>query len=319
MTTQSGSAQTKIPLLTTGLNGLVGSKFAQIFQDKYQFDSLDLRHPTHPVDITDQTAVDQAIQESEAETLIHLAAFTNVNAAWEQRGDKNGLVYQVNVNGTQNIIEACKKYDKHLIHISTAYVFDGNKETMYTEQDEPNPIEWYGQTKWEAEQLVMGSSLDWTILRIDQPFRSDPFEKTDIAHKIANKLQAGELYPMFDNHFVGPTYIDDFAKVLDYFVLNKETGLFHATSGEKWSDYQLAQTINQKHDLDGSVERGDLDDYLKKLNRPYQRNTALDSSKLTSRLEFELQSVEEALAQLEINKNKSLSSYLKLKCKVNEE
>ncbi len=301
MTNQSKLAQTRIPLLTTGLNGLVGSKFAQIFQDKYQFDSLDLRHPTDPVDITDHRAVDQAIKKSKAETLIHLAAFTNVNAAWKQRGDKNGLVYQVNVNGTQNIIEACKKYKKHLIHISTAYVFDGNKESIYTEQDKPNPIEWYGQTKWKAEQDVMNSSLDWAILRIDQPFRSDPFEKTDIAHKIVKKLQTDELYPMFDNHYMGPTYIDDFAKVLDYFVSNKKTGLFHATSGEKWSDYQLAQTINQKHNLDGSVERGDLDDYLKKLNRPYQRNTALDNSKLISELDFELKSIGTAIGELEFN------------------
>ncbi len=301
MTNKSDQIQTKIPLLTTGINGLVGSKFAQIFQDKYKFDSLDLRHPTDPVDITNQEAVDQAIKNSQANVLIHLAAFTNVNAAWEQRGDKDDLVWQVNVNGTNNIIEACQKYDKHLIHISTAYVFDGDKETMYTEQDEPNPIEWYGQTKWEAEQAVMNSSLNWTILRIDQPFRSDPFEKVDMAHKIARGLRNDKLHPMFDNHFVGPTYIDDFAKVLDYFVSTKKTGLFHATSGEKWSDYQLAQTIKSKHNLQGAVDRGDLDNYLEQLNRPYQRNTALDNNKLSSELDFDLISIEEAIAQLEFS------------------
>ncbi|MEA2057052.1 MAG: sugar nucleotide-binding protein [Patescibacteria group bacterium] len=290
----------KIPLLATGLNGLVGSKFTQLFQNKYTFDGLDVRHPTNPVDITDKQAVDQAIGQSQAQSLIHLAAFTNVTAAWKQNNDKNGLAYQVNVIGTQNIVETCQKYHKHLIHISTAYVFDGEKDEVYLESDQPNPIEWYGQTKLEAEKIVTNSDLNWAILRIDQPFRSDPFEKTDMAHKIIQGLTANELYPMFDNHYFGPTYINDFAKVLDFFVSQQKTGLFHATSGEKWSDFTFAQIIKEQLNLPGDIKKGDLNDYLKKLDRPYQRSTALDNNKLAAELSFELKSVKQAVAEIEI-------------------
>jgi dTDP-4-dehydrorhamnose reductase len=288
----------KIPLLTTGLNGLVGSKFAKLYQAKYQFDSLDLRHPTHPVNITDYEAVLAVFSKSEAESVVHLAAFTNVTAAWEQRNNKDGLAYQVNVIGTQNIIQACQKTNKHLIHISTAYVFDGEKDDLYTEKDEAHPIEWYGQTKWEAEQAVMASNINWTILRIDQPFRSDEFDKTDIAHRIIQGLKSNALAPMFSNHYFGPTFVDDFAKVLDFFVRTKTQGLFHATSGEQWTDYEFAQLIKRTHSLPGEIQAGDLEEYLQTLNRPYQQNTALDISKLKQVIDFPLNSIEEAVAQI---------------------
>jgi dTDP-4-dehydrorhamnose reductase len=290
----------KISLLTTGANGLVGSKFTQLYSNKYKFDSLEISHPTKPIDITNKDQVMSAFEKSEADTVVHLAAFTDVTTAWEQKGDKNGLAYQVNVNGTKNILQACQKFNKFLVHVSTAYVFDGEKSSIYTETDTPKPIEWYGQTKYEAEQLILESEISWSILRIDQPFRSDSFPKTDVAHRIINGLITDSLHPVFINHFFGPTFIDDFAKVLDYFVSSKTTGLFHATSGEKWSDYEFAQTIKQTHQLSGDVRPGDLTEYLKSVNRPYQKNTALSNKKLTKILPFKLKTVEEAIAQIKI-------------------
>jgi dTDP-4-dehydrorhamnose reductase len=291
----------KIPLLTTGANGLVGSKFVQMYQDKYAVDSLELSHPTNPVDITDEQAVMKAFAASNANTVIHLAAFTDVTRAWGDRGNKDGLVYKVNVVGTQNIIKACAEYNKHLIHISTAYIFDGEKEGMYVEDDKANPIEWYGQTKWEAEQAVMDSNIDWTILRIDQPFRSDPFFKVDIAHRIAEGLKANSLHPMFVNHFFGPTFIDDLAKIFDFFIKTKNKGIFHATNGEKWSDYEFAQALKNGLSLPGKVKKGDLDTYLQTLNRPYQKNTALNNEKLVKILPFALTPIKKALKQVEIS------------------
>ncbi len=290
----------KTPLLATGINGLVGSKFTQLFQDKYQIQSLDIRDPTNPVDITDYPAVIKAFEQSNAKTVIHLAAFTNVSKAWEQRQDRSGLAYQVNVEGTKNIIRACQQTDTYLIHISTAYVFAGEKDGLYTEEDEPNPIEWYGQTKWEAEQAIMNSDINWSILRIDQPFRSDEFEKTDVAHKIIQGLKNDSLHPLFDNQYFGPTFIDDFALVMDYFVRTQTPGLFHASSGEKWSPFEFGRLIKEIHNLSGEIKKGDLESYLQTLNRPYQKNTALDVSKLKKKIDFKLKTVKEAVAEIKM-------------------
>lgn len=286
-------------ILGTGLNGLVGSKFVSDFSDRYHFDNLDLRDKQCPVDITNQQQVERAIAQSDAKFLIHFAAFTNVTAAFAQSGDKNGLCYQVNVKGTKNIAQACQKFNKHLIHISTAYVFNGEKDGLYTEQDSLSPIEWYGQTKAWAEEVVQNTNnLTWTILRIDQPFRSDPFDKLDVAWKLIKGMRAGQIYPQFSDHYFGPTYIDDFAKVLDAVVRLNLTGLFHATSGEQWSDFAFAQSLAQQLKIDYQVEAGSLARYLATSQRPYQKNTALAVEKLKSVLDFSLTPIKSAISQI---------------------
>jgi len=286
----------KIPILATGVTGLVGSKFQQLYQEEYEVQNLDINHPISPTDITNYDQVISTVSQSSAKSLVHLAAFTNVTAAWEQRDDKNGLAYQVNVVGTQNIIKACKETNKHLIHISTAYVFDGESDNLYSEEDRPNPIEWYGQTKWEAEQAVMSSDISWTVLRIDQPFRSDSFERLDVVRKIINGLNNNSLPPQFSNQYFGPTFIDDFAKVIDFFIRERSRGLFHASSGEKWSPFEFAQAVKTAHHLKGDINPGDLDEYLKTLNRPYQKNTAMSSKKLRQMIDFQMKTVKEALS-----------------------
>ena len=288
----------KQSLIATGLNGLVGSKFATDFSDSYFFDRMDISDKDNPVDITNIEQVRAVFKNSSAKFVLHLAAFTNVNAAWEQSGDKEGLAYQVNVEGTKNIIKACKEFNKHLIHISTAYVFDGEKEGLYKEDDKLSPIEWYGQTKADAEEAVKESDIDWTILRIDQPFRSDEFPKVDIVHRIIDGLKKGTLYPQFTDHYFGPTFIDDFAKVIDWVIRTKASGLYNATSGEQWSDFDFATLVNETLNLNGEVKKGKLEDYLKTISRPYQKNTALDSSKLVSQLDFKLTSITEAVKQV---------------------
>jgi dTDP-4-dehydrorhamnose reductase len=286
-------------ILGTGLNGLVGSKFVSNFSDHYQFDNLDLRDEKRPIDITKQEQVEKVIAQSDANFLIHFAAFTDVNAAWAQNGNKKGLCYQVNVEGTKNIAQACQKFNKHLIHISTAYVFDGQKDGLYTEQDSLSPIEWYGQTKAWAEEIVQNTNgLTWTILRIDQPFRSDPFPKLDVAHRLIEGMKAGKIYPQFNDHYFGPTFIDDFARVLDAVIRLKFTGLFHASSGEQWTDYDFATTIAQQLNINYQVEAGSLEKYLATSQRPYQKNTALSVEKLKSFLDFELTPISLAIAKI---------------------
>jgi dTDP-4-dehydrorhamnose reductase len=288
----------KIPLLATGLNGLVGSRFAQDFAETYDFTNLDVAHPTQPTDITQADQVLRAFEASPAQFVIHLAAFTDVTAAWQQRDDKTGLAYLVNVVGTQNVVKAAEQTGKHVIHVSTAFVFDGEKDGLYTEDDQPHPIEWYGQTKAEAETVVQASSAPWTILRIDFPFRSDPFPKPDIVRKTLTNISNG--IPLFDDHYFGPSYINDVAKVFDWVIRTQASGLFQCTTGVKVSDYELGKMLQELHQLPGEVKAGKLADYLAKVNRPYQRNSAMDTTKLAQALDFKLASLRDALSQVEL-------------------
>ncbi|MBP7768619.1 sugar nucleotide-binding protein [Candidatus Woesebacteria bacterium] len=280
----------------TGGRGLVGSQFIADFSGSYEFKHLDISDPVSPVDITNFDQVMNALHSSEVAAIVHFAAFTDVTAAWQQRDDKTGLAYKVNVTGTESMVRAANALGAQLIHISTAYVFNGEKEGLYTEVDPLAPIEWYGQTKAWAEEVVSGQANKWGILRIDQPFRPDTFPKADSLHKIVMGLQNNTLYPQFTDHFFGPTYIPDFSKILDWMLRTQTTGLYNASSGEKWNDYQFAQAIAHANGLDETlIKKGSLTEYLRSTERPYQRNTALSTEKLSTQLDFALQAIEQTL------------------------
>jgi dTDP-4-dehydrorhamnose reductase len=280
----------------TGGKGLVGSRFLSDFAAAYDFIQLDISDPVEPVDITKYDQVMRALTGKEVRAIVHFAAYTDVTGAWKQSGNKAGSAYQVNVVGTETMVQAANALGAQLINISTAYVFDGTKEGLYTETDSVNPIEWYGQTKSWAEEAVENTAQSWTTLRIDQPFRPDTFPKADIVHRILAGLQAGTLYPQFRDHFFGPTYIPDFARVIDWAIRTQTTGLFHASSGEQWTDYAFARAVAEANGIDPAVvQEGSLAEYLKTSERPYQKNTALDTQTLRSNINFAVSSIADSM------------------------
>jgi dTDP-4-dehydrorhamnose reductase len=233
------------------------------------------------VDILNKQSIHEKIKNSSAECVLHLAAFTDVNAAQEQNGDKSGSCWQVNVVGTQNIVEVCKELNKHLIHLSTGYVFDGQKSEAYTENDTTNPTDWYSVTKTEAEKVVQSLLPDSTILRINFPYRTDEFVKRDIWHKMADALQAGKTGPFFADHFFTLTPLEWFAQVMHWAIETRPTGIFHATTDKVYSDYTLAQEIATSLGLNpASIQKGSLTEFNKTAARPYQPSLILSNHKL---------------------------------------
>jgi dTDP-4-dehydrorhamnose reductase len=267
----------KPQVLVTGLSGLIGSRFMQLYEEQYDLVNLDL---TSGVDITNSEQVNSIFRESKARVIIHLAAFTDVSRAHEQNEDKEGSCYKVNVLGTKTIAEAASKSGKFLIHISTDYVFDGTKETPYEEVDTPHPIEWYGQTKYWAEQAVLNSQEKSVILRLAFPYQSHP-KRPDFLAKIIDKLNNNSLPPAFTDHVITPTFADDVSKVFDYCIKNQPTGLYHMTGSTHSSDYDIALMIKEVFSLSGDIRPGLLKTYLKTINRPYQKTMRISNKKLT--------------------------------------
>mgnify|MGYP001596600967 CR=1 FL=1 len=285
------------PLLGTGLTGLVASRFVELFKDDFDFTNLDL---TTGIDITNQAAVNPAITQSSASVCVHSAAFTNVDAAFAQTGDKSGPCYQINVTGTQNIAAACAQAGKHLIHISTDFVFDGTKtEGLYTEADPPHPIEWYGLTKLWAEQEVEKSGASYTIARLTYPFRAYYPQRLDLVRSLIEKLTTNTLTTMFTDHILTPTFVDDIAKALKVMIDKKPKGIFHVVGSTPVSDYDLAVKVAQTFALDPStVKRGSLTEFLKTTNRPYQKRLADSNAKLKTELGVSMRTLDEALLEM---------------------
>jgi len=285
-------------IIGTGLSGLVGSRIVELLPDHLLIDySL-----ATGVSILDPAQLEDATSKHpDFDCFLHLAAFTDTNQAWLQNGDKTGLCYRLNVEGTQNIINLCKKYNKHLIHISTDFVFDGTKEGAYTEEDIPNPIEWYGATKYEAEKLVLSSGIPATIVRLAFPYRAVFADKKDLVRKIIDALKANTLNPMFADQITTPTFVDDIALGIKYFIENKPIGIFHLVGSSSQSPYEMCQKIAEVFDFDPKlVRQGSLAEYVKTLpegSRPWQRNLAISNEKIKA-LGISMKTLEEGLLEM---------------------
>lgn len=286
----------KKPCLITGATGLVGSRFVEMFKDQYQFHNMDL---TTGVDITDLDKIRAFVEKHPAQILIHLAAFTNVQACFEQTGNKDGLAYQVNVEGTANVAQVCQENDIYLIHISTDFVFAGDKKTPYTETDERNPIEWYGQTKSWAEEKVEHLLNHYSIIRIGYPYRANFKDKAGIVNKIKQDLEKDQLKPQFSDMTITPTFVDDLASALEIIIQKKPTGIYHLHGSSSLSPYQLAQKVAITFGFEPQlVKKGSLEEYLKTTNRPYQKHLIMANKKAKTDLGVKLSTIDQGLAAI---------------------
>jgi dTDP-4-dehydrorhamnose reductase len=287
----------KIKILATGATGLVGSRFVEMFSDKYEVANMDL---TTGVDITkEETFKPFFDSHPDAKALIHLAAFTDTNKAFAETDDKNGICYKVNVEGTKNIARICKERGIHLIHVSTDFVFDGKKETAYLEDDSVSPIEWYGSTKAMAEEVVKSSEASYSIVRLSYPYRANYDLKPDIIKKIRAGLESGKLYPQFQDTLITPTLIDDIARAFDKLIEQKPQGIFHAVGSDALSPYELAKKVATAYGFDPSVvKEGSLTEYLKTAQRPFARKVIMSNEKTSTILGLHFATLGEGLAEI---------------------
>lgn len=293
------------PVIGTGLSGLVGSRIVQLLGDQFELVNLSLETG---VDITDFELLKQKFSQlKEAKAVIHLAAVTDVDKAWAENGDKDGLTYRVNVLGTRNIARLCEEEDKYLIHLSTDFVFDGQSPPAggYTEEDQPRPIEWYGQTKYWAEQEVERSGARNSILRIAFPYkaRSAPKElvpkpKLDLVRRIKTRLEQGKEVKMFTDQIITPTFIDDISQVMARFLEVEPLGIFHCLGSTSLSPYDLANKVAEVFELDQSlINQSSLAEYLEAYpqGRPRQMKMILANSKLEEKLGIKMKTIDEGL------------------------
>jgi len=256
----------KTKILATGLTGLVGSRFTELLDEVYEFEHISL---SNGIDILDKNAVLDKISNSDANVVIHMAAKANVDGCEEDMerdkellGFKNSqeakeawreekTAWAVNVFGTQNIVDACRKANKKLVYISTDFVFDGTKKS-YSEEEKPNPINWYAKTKYEGEKLIQNCGLDYIIARIAYPYRA-LFERNDFVRGLIEKLGKSEKLNMVWDHIMVPTFIDDIANALDILIRTEQKGIFHVVGSQKINPLNAAFEIARVFDLDDSV------------------------------------------------------------------
>lgn len=281
-------------VLVFGGSGLVGSKFIELYCQSFKIQS-----PTaSEVDILNKDAVAKLAQEFNPDSVINLAAYTQVENAEAQKGTKGGICYLINAVGAKNVAEVCREFDKKLIHISTEYVFDGTKsDSPYAEQDRPNPINWYGQTKYFGEQFILESRCPATIIRISMPFSSFYKDKKDIARFFLEQLQIGNQIKAIEDQKITPILVSDIADALRILIESENLGIYHICSKNSTTPFNFAKAIAQEFNIDASLIKPiSLDEYNKNKKAKLLRNSWLDSAKFRSEFgEGILHTIEESV------------------------
>lgn len=285
-------------IIGTGLSGLVGSRIVELLSSSYEFEDISRKTGT---DITDADAVRSKIGNSDAPIVLHLAAYTNVDGAEEQKDlGESSDPWKINVVGTQNVVKAAEATAKKLIYVSTDFVFDGENtpEKGYTEKDSPNPINWYAKTKYEGEKVIQNSLVPWIIMRIAYPYRAS-FEKNDFFRAIKKRLEEKKPIAGVSDHKFCPTFIDDIANALDVLIKNNSTGIYHVTGSQALSPYEAALKIAEAFNLDRKlITQTTREEYFKdKALRPF--DLSMNNDKINS-LGISLKSFEKGLEEIKI-------------------
>lgn len=292
----------KKKVLVFGGSGLVGSRFLQINSNRFDIDAPD----STLVDITDYKQVLSFMRKIDAGVVINFAAFTSVEEAEKQKDDKEGLAYKLNAIGAKNVAQICKDLGKYLVQISTEYVFDGIKSDVpYTEEDQINPINWYGQTKYSGEQFVKESGCDYCLVRISMPYSAYYEQKGDIARFFLNELKEKKQIRAVKDQNITPILTDDIASALAAIIEKQNFGTYHVASKSYTSPFDFAKMIAQAFNLDVSLVMPiRLEEYNQKKQAKLLKNSWLSPSKFEKEFgEGILHTVEESVKLIYINQN----------------
>jgi len=230
-------------ILITGSSGQLGLTLEELapgFKDV----AFEFKTSTE-LDITDQTCVNEMFQKGNFDYCINCAAYTNV----EQAEKTSEPAFKVNAEGVKNLALACKVHGATLIHISTDYVFDGEKETPYTIHDMPNPINEYGKSKFQGEEYIRQILDEHYILRTSWLYSKKyghNFYRT-----ILSKAQEGHDLHITDTQLGSPTNTETLAKfILGEIIPGKKSfGTYHVTDKEPMTWYDFAKRILEENGL----------------------------------------------------------------------
>jgi dTDP-4-dehydrorhamnose reductase len=283
-------------LFVSGASGLLGNKIVEFAKYEYEVIPLHGTKPLHPnslqIDIASQKCILNLFNEFKPKIVIHTASETNVDKCETEKK----LAWEVNVDGTRNIAEACQKSGAKLLYISTDYVFNGKKGN-YNEEDEPNPINYYGVTKLEGEKQIISHCRNYVILRTSVLYGWHPWKQNFVTW-IINQLKQNKEITVVKDHYNTPTLADNLAEMALEAVQKDLQGLYHASGSERISRYEFAKQIAKAFNLDPNlikpIKMSQLTAWIAK--RP--KDSSLNTDKIQKKLKTKPLNITEGLNRM---------------------
>jgi dTDP-4-dehydrorhamnose reductase len=259
-------AATDTRIVILGGRGMLGSDLATACrQQGHEPIVLDLPQ----FDITRTEHLEQAVRG--AGIIVNCAAYTNVDGAESQAE----LARRVNAEAVGRLGALAREHDAYVLHVSTDFVFDGRSDKPYVETDRPNPINTYGKTKLEGEQLLAQSDCKHCILRVEWTYGAAGI---NFVTKLIQRAKTAKVLKVVDDQVGSPTATTEVSKVICRLLKNRPEGIFHFASAGYVSRYEMAKFIVAKLSMDIDVAPCKTGDYSSPAARPL--NSRFDCSKI---------------------------------------
>jgi len=239
-------------------------------------------------DITDAEMVEEAVRGCDA--VVNCAAYTNVDGAETERE----LAYAVNAEAAGRLGEICRQYGVRVVHISTDFVFDGEKDEPYTEEDEPNPINEYGRSKLAGERMLFEANADACVIRVQWTYG---LAGNNFIKKILARARSGAALKVVDDQVGSPTATGEAAKAIADLLGRDElpAGVYHFAAKGYVSRFGAARFVLDKLGLDVELSACKSIDFVTPAKRPL--SSRFDCSKIERLLSEPIRNWEGPLAE----------------------
>ncbi len=272
-------------ILLTGANGLLGQKIvnkslgddqyeliatgrgSKRFRENIQYESMD---------ITSSTEVLAVLNRYRPQVIIHTAAMTNV----DECELNHESCTNVNVLAVQNLVDASQEISAFFLQVSTDFIFDG-LEGPLTESHSPSPVNFYGQTKLDAEEIVMNANLSWAIARTVLVYGvvSD-MSRSNIILWVKSSLEQGKEIKVVNDQFRTPTLAEDLADGCLLIAKSKSSGIFNISGKDFLTPYEMALQTADYFKLDKSlIHETDSTKFTQPAKRPLRTGFIIDKAK----------------------------------------
>jgi dTDP-4-dehydrorhamnose reductase len=289
-------------ILITGGTGLLGVALQR--SAPLGLEGFSLYFPERPLpvplpfaaraaDVCDPAQMQAVFAWARPDVVIHAAAIGSVDFAERNRD----ATRKVNVGGTEIVVGLCQTFNSRLIYISSNAVFDG-RTPFYSETAPVNPINYYGQLKVEAENLVQAGGIPWAIVRpillYGWPY---PGERDNPVVWWVNSLENRKPIKVVDNVWTKPLPAWSVAEVIWAIIQQNRTGIYHAAGRDHLSLYQFALLTAAVFDLDAGMITPVPDSYFPEI-APRPQDTSFDTTKMETELGLKTVAVREGLEQM---------------------
>ena len=275
-------------VLITGAFGQLGLACSNILKSTYNVIKTGLTHVdiSNKLDISSTQDVKNFLDKYNPDIILNLAAMTDVDGCEQNSKRAN----QINYEG---VINLCDDFKGHFIQLSTDYVFNG-ASGPYVEDDPTEAISVYGQSKLDAEQYLMDSKIDYTIIRANVLYSYASDTKASFLKWVVESLKNSKKINVVSDQWSNPTSTNSLAEFIDRVLLSKDYGLYHYADKGVMSRFEFAQLIAKVFGLDSSLINPILSSDLNQVAaRPLK--SGLSTQKIENELLIQPPSVEASL------------------------